>query len=98
MVQAKARADPKAQLGFRTRCFEVFSDTIYDEEEGIEEASFNFNYDDFNAPHYAWPILDDSNYAEFDPIAKGDQFARHMYDRTFGYFIEAFCERIGLTL
>lgn len=96
MVQAKAQARPTAQSNFRTSTFEMFSDTLYDLEEGIEEAAFNFNYDDVNAPHYAWPILDDTNYAEFNPMAQGDQFAKHFYDRTFGPFIAALSEMIGL--
>jgi hypothetical protein len=96
MVQAKAKADPRAQTNFRTRAFEMFSDTLYDVEEGIEEAAFNFDYDDTNAPHYAWPVLDDINYAEFNPLAQGDQFAQHLYDRTFGPFIQALSEKIGL--
>ncbi len=96
MVQAKAQADPKAHAQFRTRAFEMFSDTLYDTEEGIEEEAFNFDYDDPIAPHYAWPILNDANYAEFDPIAKGDQFASHMYDRTFGPFVDALREKIGM--
>ncbi len=96
MVQAKAQADPRAQAQFRTRAFELFSDTLYDVEEGIEEEAFNFDYDDVTAPHYAWPILNDANYAEFDPLARDDQFASHMYDRTFGPFIEALREKIGL--
>ncbi|MCZ0737715.1 ParA family protein [Phreatobacter sp. AB_2022a] len=96
MVQAKAQADPKTQANFRTNTYEMFSDTIYDAEEGIEEEAFNFDYEDVSAPHYAWPILGDSNYAEFDPIAKVDQFSSHMYDRTFGPFIEALRTKIGL--
>jgi hypothetical protein len=96
MVQAKAQADPKTQARFRTRAFEMFSDTLYDAEEGIEEEAFNFDYDDATAPHYAWPILNDANYAEFDPLAQGDQFASHMYNTTFGPFIEALRDMIGL--
>lgn len=96
MVQAKAKADPKTQADFRTNTFEMFSDTLYDVEVGIDEHAFNFDYDDANAPHYAWPVLDDGNYAEFNPIIRGDQFARHLYDRTFGPFIRALSEKIGL--
>jgi Mrp family chromosome partitioning ATPase len=96
MVQAKAPADPSSQADFRTRAFEVFSDTLYDEEEGIEEEAFNFDYDDVTAPHFAWPILDDSNYAQFNPIGRRDQFSDHLYDRTFGTFIRALKEKIGL--
>jgi hypothetical protein len=95
MVQAKAQADSKAQSEFRTRAFEIFSDTIYDEEVGIEEEAFNFDYDDQAAPHYAWPILNDSNYSEFNPFAREDQFAAHLYDRTFGGFIAALRDSLG---
>ena len=97
MVQAKAQTDPKAQGKFRTSAFELFSDTVYDAEEGIEEEAFNFDYDDTTAPHFAWPILNDSNYAEFDPIDQSNQFAVHMYERTFGPFIDALRSKIGLT-
>ena len=96
MVQAKAVADPDAQASFRTRAFDIFSDTLYDEEDGIEEDAFNFDYDDVSAPHYAWPILNDANYAEFNPLARRNQFSDAVYERTFGPFIRALEERIGL--
>ncbi len=96
MVHAKAQADPKAQASFRTSAFQMFSDTLYDSEEGVEEDAFNFDYDDFTAPHYAWPILSDANFAEFNPIAQGDRFAAHMYERTFGPFVAALRDVIGL--
>jgi hypothetical protein len=96
MVQAKAKADPKALSEFRTKTFALFADTLYDSEEGIEEEALNFDYDDDDAPHYAWPILNDSNYNEFNPIDYSDQFSEFMYDRTFGPFINALMSRIGL--
>lgn len=98
MVHAKSQADPEAQAAFRTQAFEVFSETLYDEEVGIEEAAFNFDYDDLTAPHYAWPILNDANYSEFNPLARGDQFSEPVYARTFGPFISALGEKIGLKL
>ncbi|SFI16128.1 ParA family protein [Methylobacterium brachiatum] len=96
MVHAKASADAKRQADFRTETFEVFSDTLYDIEDGIEEEAFNFDYDDPPAPHYAWPILNDINYAEFDPLSYRDQFASHMFDRTFGSFIAALRDNLRL--
>lgn len=96
MVQAKARGGSQGLADFRTNAFEMFADTLYDVEEGIEEDAFNFDYDDVTAPHYAWPIIDDSNYAEFDPLEQGDQLAHHLYERTFGMFVEALSEKIGL--
>ena len=96
MVQAKAQADPEAQEQFRDNAFELFSNTLYDSKEGIDEEAFNFDYDDSRAPHYAWPILNDANYAEFNPLAQAAHVASHMYDRTFGAFIAALGEQIGL--
>lgn len=96
MVQAKAQGGSQSEASFRTNAFEMFSDTLYDLEEGIEEAAFNFDYDDVAAPHYAWPILDDSNYAEFNPLEQDEQLARHLYERTFGLFIDSLSEKIGL--
>jgi hypothetical protein len=96
MVQARAQAGPTSEATFRTHAFEIFSDTVYDEEEGIEEEAFNFDYDDPSAPHYAWPIADDANYAEFNPLVRGDQLAQHIYDRTFGQFIANLRQQIGL--
>jgi MinD-like ATPase involved in chromosome partitioning or flagellar assembly len=98
MVQAKTQIGPTSQADFRTRAFEMFSDTVYDEEDGIEEDAFNFDYDDINAPHYAWPIADDANYAEFNPLVRGDQLSENLYDRTFGPFVQFLSENIGLQL
>ena len=97
MVHAKASPDPKNQQDFRTQAFELFADSIYDVEEGVDERSFNFDYDDPSAPHYAWPILYDNNYSEFNPIAVPDQFSRSMYERTFGPFIDSLMDRLGLS-
>jgi hypothetical protein len=96
MIHAKASADPKMQADFRTRSFELFADTLYDLEEGIEESSFNFDYDDTAAPHFAWPILNDSNYFEFNPLAQTTQLNKEVYDRTFGAFLKAIIDRLEL--
>jgi hypothetical protein len=96
LVHAKASADLKKQADFRTRSFDLFADTVYDLEEALEETSFNFDYDDTTAPHYAWPILNDSNYHEFNPLFEPNQLARSLYERTFGQFLEALVDRLGL--
>jgi hypothetical protein len=97
MVHAKASPDPAKQGDFRTQAFEMFADTLYDVEDGVEETSFNFDYDDISAPHFAWPILNDSNYAEFNPIAQPDQFLTQTYERTFGPFVNALFDRLNLS-
>ena len=96
MVQARTQANATSESTFRTHAFEMFSDTVYDEEEGIEEEAFNFDYDDINAPHYAWPIADDPNYAEFNPLERGEQLSEYLFERTFGLFIKNLREKIGL--
>lgn len=97
MVQARAQANASSEAAFRTHAFDLFSETVYDEEEGIEEEAFNFDYDDTSAPHFAWSIADDPNYAEFDPFSRGEQLTEHLFDRTFGGFIKNLREKIGLT-
>ncbi len=97
MVHARALTSPSSEADFRTHAFEMFSDTIYDEERGIEAEAFNFDYEDVNAPHYAWPIADDVNYAEFNPLVQRDQMAQHLYDRSFGPFIANLKNMVGLT-
>lgn len=62
----------------------------------LEETSFNFDYDEEIAPHFAWPILNDANYFEFNPLARPDQFTKGLYERTFGPFIDALADRLGL--
>lgn len=94
MVHAKASPDPKKQAGFRTQAFDLFADTIYDLEEEIEPESFNFDYDDEAAPHFAWPILYDSNFDNYNPLESDDQLKTEFYMRTFGEFIEHLIERI----
>lgn len=97
MVHAKASPDPARQGDFRTQAFEMFADSLYDAELGVDETSFNFDYDDVSAPHYAWPILNDSNYSEFDPVAQPDQLLQQTYERTFGPFVAALFDRLGLS-
>jgi hypothetical protein len=97
MVHAKAAGDPQKQADFRTQAFELFADTLYDLEEGLEPTSFNFDYDDRTAPHFAWPILNDSNYFEFNPVVKQQQFASDLYDRTFGSFINSLADWLELS-
>jgi hypothetical protein len=96
MVHAKASPDGKKQAEYRTQSFELFADTIYDLELRLEETSFNFDYDDEAAPHFAWPILNDANYLEFNPLTRPDQFSKALSERTFGPFVKALIDRLNL--
>ena len=66
-------------------------------EEVLEETSFNFDYEDLAAPHFAWPILNDANYFEFNPLAYSEQFSKELYERTFGPFVSAVLDRLELS-
>ncbi len=97
MIHAKASADPKAWAGFRDRAFELYADHLYDEADeagGEIAAPFSFDLDDREAPHYAWPILMDQTYYEFDPLARREQVMESIYARTFGPFIAGLSERL----
>lgn len=93
MVHAKASADPLHQQAFRDRAHEIFQELLYrdvplqapDElsDPGDPVTLPEFSLDDPDAPHFAWPVLRDSNYFEFDPLADPAQLTPALYDRTY---------------
>ena len=65
------------------------------EEAGPEEIdAFNFDFDDPDAPHYAWPIPYDADYAEFNPAARKEQLTREFFQRTFGPFVDRLAAKL----
>jgi hypothetical protein len=94
MVHAKASADPQHQQAFRDRAHEVFQELLYREvplqspdgplfDAGDSVTLPEFSLDDPDAPHFAWPVLRDSNYFEFDPLAAPSQLTQALYERTY---------------
>jgi hypothetical protein len=94
MVHAKASADPQHQQSFRDRAHEVFQELLYREvplqspdgplfDAGDSVTLPEFSLDDPDAPHFAWPVLRDSNYFEFDPLAAPSQLTQALYERTY---------------
>ncbi|MEA3093648.1 MAG: hypothetical protein QOJ04_4990 [Caballeronia sp.] len=99
MVHAKALNDPKALAHFRDNSFELFAEHLYDEINESEEAdggSFGFDVDDPTAPHYAWPVMMDPKYYEFDPVAHPEQILPDEYHTSFGEFVSNLADRLGL--
>jgi hypothetical protein len=94
MVHAKASPDPKAWGRFRDNAFELFADSLYDEADENDSEAFSFDLDDSEAPHFAFPILIDSSYFEFDPLSRRDQLAEPIYSRTFGAYLNGLAERL----
>jgi CO dehydrogenase nickel-insertion accessory protein CooC1 len=99
MVHAKALNDPKALAHFRDNSFELFAEHLYDEINESEEAgggSFGFDVDDPTAPHFAWPIMMDPKFYEFDPVAHPEQILPDDYQTSFGEFVSNLADRLGL--
>jgi len=95
LVHAKASADPKQWTAFNDRAFDLFEALLYDEDPGdLTQPLFNFGLDAPEAPHSAWRILDDSNYVDFNPLARPELLADSMHARTFGSFLDALRERV----
>ena len=75
--------------------YEVFGETVYDADDaeyrGSDQlgtaAPFSFDYDDEDAPHWAWPIAFDLALTELDPRAHPDQLTPEFVDRAFGSFL-----------
>ncbi len=97
MVYAKASPLASDQQGFRDRAHDVFQEFVYvDEpiasnESGVavetmpEEplALSEFMLDDSGAPHYALPILMDTNYFRFDPLARPEVLDPALYQHSY---------------
>lgn len=96
MVHAKASTSPERIASFRDNSFDLFSRWLYDEADYDDQNAFNFDLDDEYAPHYAWPIYHDSNFLEFDPVAKPHQLSSELTERTYGRFISALKQQMGI--
>jgi hypothetical protein len=99
MVHAKALRDKRALANFRDNSFELFAEHLYDEideSKKNDETPFGFDIDDPTAPHYAWPIMMDKKFYEFDPVAHPEQLSPDAYKVGFGDFISNLADRLGL--
>ncbi len=86
MVHAKASRDKQRQLAFRDRAFDLFSELLYRRDTPVEvdeSSNIEFGLDDPTAPHHAWTVLWDGNYAEFDAPGNAMQLAPEYYRETF---------------
>ena len=50
-------------------------------------AAFSFDYDDEDAPHWAWPVAFDLALTELDPRTHPDRLTPGFVDRAFGSFL-----------
>jgi Mrp family chromosome partitioning ATPase len=109
MVHAKASPVEASQNAFRDNCYEIFSallyadkplvengDTVIDKKTNKPLYDSEISLNDENGPHYAWHILFDSSFVEFDPIGKRPQLAGEYYQRSYKNLIEEINDRLGL--
>ncbi|MBF0135445.1 MAG: ParA family protein [Magnetococcus sp. DMHC-1] len=99
MIHAKAPANLEQQKMFRDRAYEIFSEFFYKEynffmksDEDASSVLEEPGLDDPSAPHYAWPILSNSQFMEFDPLADSIQLDRIVYESTFGSLMRGVSE------
>lgn len=95
MIHAKASAEAAQQQAFRDRAHAVFMEWLYrdtplDASNPETVVLPEFSVDDTEAPHFAWPVLRDSNYFEFDPLAKPSELTPALYERTYGALLAKF--------
>lgn len=95
MVHAKSSLSEVSRKSFRDRAYNLYSDWIYDEASFDDIEAFNFDMDDGSAPHFGWPILHDSDFLEFDPVARPELLQNRLTDRTFGEFIDRLKDEIS---
>jgi len=98
MIHAKAPADAGKQQAFRDRAHAVFQEFLYQEvplleKEGAQADASDislpeYSLDDLDAPHFAWPVLRDSNYFEFDPLTAPSQLKSDSYGQTYKVLLD----------
>jgi len=91
MVHAKCNARPADQARFRDSAYDLFSSWMYD-----GAGDFSFDVNDADAPHYPWLVLDDSNFADFDPIQSPELLTTELAQSTFGPFLSKAIDRLRL--
>ncbi len=87
-VHAKASSNAEARTLFRDRLFDVCRRSIYRSNE------VEFSLDDEASPHFAWPVLHDAHYLEFDPFSNADQLTQDLFDKSFGPLTQGIEERM----
>jgi hypothetical protein len=100
MVHAKASPDVTHQAAFRDKSYSLFSEFLYQDQPLLDEegkplldesgdvlVTEQFGVDDVEAPHFAWPILADANFAVFDPLTLRSQLAPDFYQRTYAQLL-----------
>ena len=99
MVHAKAPRDDRDQQPFREHCWEIWSETLYDNLEpdtASADGAFVFDLGDDDAPHYPLEIIGDESYARFNPRSQDYPLSTVAYEPVFGRFLAGVRAMLGL--
>lgn len=88
-VYAKSSQDGKIEKQFIDDMYELYSEHIYDAEDGGAEASDSLRFvrDDTDAPHWPLKVPFDKNFVDFDPGRISGQLAQSFYEQAFRTFL-----------
>jgi cellulose biosynthesis protein BcsQ len=82
MVYAKASATRDRQQAFRDKAYDLLREFLYTTQSEVP-GILEYTLDDPEAPHFALPVLRDTNYFEFDPLSVPSQLTPGLYERTY---------------
>jgi MinD-like ATPase involved in chromosome partitioning or flagellar assembly len=101
MIHAKASRDKEKQKAFRDRAYQIFEELLYDNVPLIDANGLpifdkdkniltkkEFGLTEPTGPHYAWSILSDANFSEFDPCNNEPQMKPEFYRSTYDGLIQ----------
>lgn len=93
MVHAKSTK--KGAEDFREKCWELFTEYVYEEDASTE--GFNFDPNDKYAPHHPIRIPLELAYADWDPVHSSQSPDEKLEERTFGDLLQYVEEEIKMS-
>lgn len=72
----------------RQSAYDLFADTLYEEDDGTIPDAFNFDGNFFEAPHYPLKIYWNRAFLEFDPINQLEIFDTPLVQAAYGSFLD----------
>ncbi len=87
MVHSRANAQAADRAEFRSGCWQLWLDNLYDAVgDDPDPTLFSFDLDDEEGPHYPWTIPHSDAFLGFDPRRDSSYLDRNTYDPVFSEF------------
>jgi MinD-like ATPase involved in chromosome partitioning or flagellar assembly len=88
-VHAKASLDEVKLAKHRDNLYELFAESLYDEDRGISELSdISFDINDDQAPHSPLLVPFNQSFLDFDPVQTPGQLSQVFYETAFRPFLD----------